>query len=187
MLRSRLEQAGRAPDWRGHSDTESVLASFAEWGVEATLQACVGMFALALWDREARTVTLARDRMGEKPLYYGYSGADFVFASELKALMPIPGFGATLSREALTLFMRHNYIPAPWSIYEGVCKLPPGTYLTLDEAAQRQRNMPEPQVYWSAIDTADRAAAHALRFGSDAEAADALEAVLSEAVAGQML
>lgn len=187
VLRSRLEQAGRAPDWRGHSDTESVLASFAEWGVEATLQACVGMFALALWDREARTVTLARDRMGEKPLYYGYSGADFVFASELKALMPIPGFGATLSREALTLFMRHNYIPAPWSIYEGVCKLPPGTYLTLDEAAQRQRNMPEPQVYWSAIDTADRAAAHALRFGSDAEAADALEAVLSEAVAGQML
>ncbi|MBJ7263120.1 MAG: asparagine synthase (glutamine-hydrolyzing) [Burkholderiaceae bacterium] len=187
LLRTRLEQAGRAPDWRGHSDTESVLASFAEWGVEATLRACVGMFALALWDREARTVTLARDRMGEKPLYYGYSGADFVFASELKALTSIPGFGATLSREALTLFMRHNYIPAPWSIYEGVCKLPPGTYLRLDEAAQRQRNMPEPQAYWSAIDTADRAAAHALQFGSDVEATDALEAVLSEAVAGQML
>src|SRR5690606_15987618 len=124
-LRTPLEQAGLAPDWRGHSETETILACCAGRGGGAALQAAVGMYAIALWDRERRTLTLARDRMGEKPLYYGYTGANFVFASELKGLMPIPGFGRELNRAALASLMRHNYIPAPQSIYQGIHKLPP--------------------------------------------------------------
>ncbi len=186
-LRERLEQAGQAPDWRGHSDTETVLAGFAALGVEATLQAAVGMYAIALWDRQRRTLTLARDRMGEKPLYYGYSGANFVFASELKGLMPIPGFGRELSRAALASLMRHNYIPAPQSIYEGIAKLPPGTWLEISEADMRGRRLAQPRVYWSALQAADQGLQAPRSFGSDAQAADALEALLSQAVGGQML
>src|SRR5690606_32198144 len=186
-LRAQLAQAGQAPDWRGHSDTETVLAGFAALGVEATLQAAVGMYAIALWDRERRTLTLARDRMGEKPLYYGYTGANFVFASELKGLMPIPGFGRELNRAALASLMRHNYIPAPQSIYQGIHKLPPGTWLELAEAELRGARMPAPRTYWSALAMADQGLAAPLSFGSDAQAADALEAVLSQAVGGQMI
>ncbi|HYG42709.1 MAG TPA: asparagine synthase (glutamine-hydrolyzing), partial [Bordetella sp.] len=186
-LRARLEQAGQAPDWRGHSDTETVLAGFAALGVEATLQAAVGMYAVALWDREQRTLTLARDRMGEKPLYYGYTGGNLVFASELKGLMPIPGFGRDLSRPALASLMRHNYIPAPQSIYEGIYKLPPGTWLEISEAEMRNRRVATPRVYWSALQMADQGLRAPRSFGSDAQAADALEALLSQAVGGQML
>ena len=186
-LRARLAQSNLAPDWRGHSDTETVLACLSALGLDATLQACVGMYAFAIWDRAARRLTLARDRMGEKPLYYGFSGRDFVFASELKALMPVPGFGAQLSREALTLLMRHNYIPAPWSIYDGIFKLMPGSTVTLDEDAIRQGDLPAPQVYWSALDVADRALASPLHFESDGAATDALESVLMQAVGDQML
>ncbi|SAI27032.1 asparagine synthase [Bordetella ansorpii] len=186
-MRARLQQMGRAPDWRGHSDTETVLACFAELGVEATLQDAVGMYAIALWDRQSRKLTLARDRMGEKPLYYGYTGGNLAFASELKALMPIPGFGANLNRHALASFMRHNYIPAPQSIYEGIAKLPPGTWLEIDEGMVNRRELPEPRVYWSARQAADQGLANPLSFGSDKEAVDALEQVLGQAVRGQML
>jgi len=186
-LRGKLEARGQAPDWRGHSDTETLLACFAAWGFETTLREAVGMFAIALWDRESHRLSLARDRMGEKPLYYGYSGANLVFASELKALMPIPGFGAELNRNALASFMRHNYIPAPQSIYTGIAKLPPGTWLELDEAALGRRELPEPRVYWSASEAADQGRAAPLSFDNDAQAVDALEQVLGQAVRGQML
>src|SRR5690606_14090931 len=181
-LRAQLAQAGQAPDWRGHSDTETVLAGFAARGVEATLQAAVGMYAIAWWDRERRTLTLARARMGEKPLYYGYTGANFVFASELKGLMPIPGFGRELSRPAIASLMRHNYIPAPQSIYEDIYKLPAGAWLEISEADMRARRVPSPHVYWSALNMADQGLQAPERFDSDAQAADALEAVLSQAV-----
>jgi len=186
-LRARLEQLGQAPQWRGHSDTETVLASFAALGVEATLQAAVGMYAIALWDRERRTLTLARDRMGEKPLYYGYTGANLVFASELKGLMPIPGFGRDLSRAAITSLMRHNYIPSPQSIYEGIYKLPPGTWLEISEADMRGQRVPAHHAYWSALQMADQGVRTRSSFASDAQATDELEAVLSKAVGGQML
>src|SRR5690606_26821725 len=186
-LRAQLAQAGQAPDWRGHSDTETVLAGFAALGVEATLQAAVGMYAIALWDRERRTLTLARDRMGEKPLYYGYTGANFVFASELKGLMPIPGFGRDLNRAAMASLMRHNYIPAPQSIYEGIYKLPPGTWLQLGEAELQGRRLAEPRVYWSALQAADQGLQAPAAYATDAQATDALEAMLSQAVRGQML
>lgn len=186
-LRRRLEQTNLAPDWRGHSDTETMLACLSALGVEATLQASVGMFAIALWDRASQRLTLARDRLGEKPLYYGYTGSNLVFASELKALMPIPGFGTDMSREALTLLMRHNYIPAPWSIYQGIFKLPPGTWVTINVDDTRRRDVPEPATYWSALGAAESASKALLTFGSDAEAADALEAVLAQAVGAQMI
>jgi asparagine synthase (glutamine-hydrolysing) len=123
-----LSQGARGHiSWRGHSDTETLLACFEAWGIEKTLASAVGMFAIALWDRETRTLTLARDRMGEKPLYYGWQGDSFLFGSELKALKAHPAFKADIDRGALALLLRHNYVPAPYSIYEGIYKLPAGT------------------------------------------------------------
>ena len=129
-LRAELAAAGAAPAWRGHSDTETLLAGFEHWGVPGTLQRCVGMFALALWDRHARTLALARDRLGEKPLYCGWVGGRLAFGSELKALRALPGFANPVSRPALGLMLRLGYVPAPLSIYEGLYKLPPGTWLS---------------------------------------------------------
>src|SRR5262245_40279868 len=130
-LRTALEEEGAAPNWRGRSDTETLLAALARWGTRKTLTRLVGMFAFALWDKEGRTLTLARDRMGEKPLYYGWQGNVFLFGSELKALRAHPAFSARVDRGSLCLLLRHNYIPAPWTIYEGIQKLSPGTWLTL--------------------------------------------------------
>ena len=182
QLRAELERAGAAPAWRGHSDTETLLACFEAWGVERTLQASVGMFAIALWDRSERTLTLARDRIGEKPLYYGWQGNTFLFGSELKALRVHPAFNAAIDRGALALLLRHNYIPAPHSIYRGIAKLPPGTWLQL-RAGQRDV---QPQAYWSLAQVAERGMANPFA-GSDAEALDALEQKLGNAVRGQMM
>jgi asparagine synthase (glutamine-hydrolysing) len=186
-LRDALEKESAAPAWRGHSDTEPVLACVAAWGIERTLQACTGMFAMALWDRQERELTLTRDRLGEKPLYVGYVGKNFVFASELKALAGVPGFGAELDRRALSLLVRHNYIPAPYSIYQGISKLAPGTWLTLSEAQCRQGVLPEARAYWSAQQVAGQAREHPLHFNTDEQAVDALESVLTTAVKGQMI
>jgi len=117
--------------WRGYSDTETLLAAVVAVGVEAALKKYIGMFAFALWDRETRSLTLARDRLGEKPLYYGWQGKTFLFGSELKALREHPAFRSEINRDALSLYMRHNCIPAPYSIYQGIYKLLPGTWVTL--------------------------------------------------------
>lgn len=119
--------------WRGHSDTETLLAAFEAWGVETTLSKAVGMFAIALWDREARTLFLARDRFGEKPLYYGWVKGAFVFRSELKALRAYPGFDNAVCRDALTQYLQYMYVPAPRSIYQGIYKLEQGCLLTVKE------------------------------------------------------
>src|SRR5690606_13287104 len=102
--------------FRGRSDTEVLLAALCEWGMARTLERCVGMFAFALWDRERRTLALARDRMGEKPLYYGWQGKAFLFGSELRALRAHPAFEGRVDTAGLTTLMRHNYVPAPRSI-----------------------------------------------------------------------
>ena len=135
-LELRAELPGVA--WRGHSDTETLLAAFEAWGVEETLKKSVGMFAIALWDTQTRTLHLARDRFGEKPLYYGWVGsgsnAAFVFGSELKALRAYPSFSNPVSREALALYMRFTYVPAPHSIYQNIFKLEPGCVLSFNAA-----------------------------------------------------
>jgi asparagine synthase (glutamine-hydrolysing) len=113
-VRRELEACGAAPRWRGHSDTEVALAAVERWGIDGTLQRCNGMFAFALWDRKDRVLHLARDRMGEKPLYYGSVGAAFAFGSELKALRALPGFVGEIDRDAVAFFLRFNYVPAPW-------------------------------------------------------------------------
>lgn len=168
--------------WLGHSDTETLLSAFEQWGVEATLKKSVGMFALALWDRESRTLNLARDRLGEKPLYYGWQNGVLLFGSELKALKIHPAFVGGIDRDALTLFLRHNAIPAPYSIYQGIHKLPPGTFL---QVHARQKGA-QPAAYWSARSVAEIGQRH-LFTGSDAEAMAELERLLSQAVGGQML
>lgn len=179
-LRTELEAAGA--DFRGRSDTEVVLAAMETWGPEPTLGRMVGMFALALWDRQSRRLLLARDRMGEKPLYHGWQGDAFLFGSEPAALARHPKFRGEIDRDALCLFLRHNYVPAPFSIYRGIHKLPPGTYLWVDPAAPGAA--PEPVPYWSLTAIAEAGAAAPFA-GGDAEAQDALEALLREVLRGQ--
>lgn len=182
-LRARLTGSPSGPDWLGDSDTETLLAGFESWGFEATLKACVGMFAIALWDREQRELWLARDRFGEKPLYYGFQGRSFLFGSELRALTSHPSFERTIDRDAVALFMRHNYVPAPYSVWKGIRKLPPGTWLRVrgdDERAGK------PTPYWSLARIATRGK-RAQETWNDVDATDALERVLSDAVAGQMI
>ena len=181
-LRRELDAAGTAPPWRGHSDTETLLACIEAWGVEVTLKRSVGMFAFALWDRQARTLVLARDRAGEKPLYYGWQGEVFLFGSELKALRAHPAFNPAVDPGALALLLRHNYIPAPYSIHRGIAKLPPGTWL---ELRQGERDA-EPRAYWSLAEVAERGIADPFT-GSDAEAVDELARLMGKAVAGQQV
>lgn len=185
-LRAELEKAGAAPQWRGHSDTETLLAGFDAWGIEPTLIRAVGMFAFALWDREKRVLTLGRDRLGEKPLYYGWQGSGaaraFLFGSELKALHAHPAFEKRIDRDALCLYMRHNNVPGGHSIYQGVHKLLPGHLLEVSLQA------PEPVIrqYWSGAEVALRGVQQPFG-GSPEEAVDALEALLRGAVWQQMM
>lgn len=186
QLRRALEAASMAPAWRGHSDTETLLAGFSAWGIRATIERCVGMFAIAVWDRETRCLTLSRDRIGEKPLYYGWMGtgdkAQFLFGSELKALKAHPSFDAEIDRGALALLMRHSYIPAPHSIYKGIQKLMPGTLLTVSLAERT----PVEAAYWSLAQAAVAGVANPYE-GTDTEAVGALEKVLLTAIERQMV
>ncbi|PYM12373.1 MAG: asparagine synthase (glutamine-hydrolyzing), partial [Verrucomicrobia bacterium] len=181
-LRSDLEKSGHT--FRGHSDTEVMLAAISQWGLEAALKRFVGMFAFALWDRQERTLHLARDRMGEKPLYYGWSGAAFLFGSELKALRAHPLWQGEIDRDALALFLRHNYIPAPRSIYRGIFKLTPGTVLSLSTTSAKPGTLPSPVPFWSMKTVAEAGESFA---GTESEAVDSLEKLLKRAVAQQMV
>ena len=185
-LRAELERLGRGAAWRGTSDTEVMLAAFEAWGVHAALERLGGMFALAVYDRDERTVHLARDRMGEKPLYYGWSGESFLFASQLKAFGAHPAWKPSIDRDALALFTRHGYIPAPYSIYEGVKKLPAASLLSIPLARLRDRWMGDPTPYWSLDDAVAKGKAHPFA-GSDADAISALEALLGDAVRREMV
>lgn len=181
-LRDELGASDSAVEWRGHSDTETLLVCIQAWGLEKALRACVGMFALALWDRDDQCLSLARDRLGEKPLYYGWQGSTFLFGSELKALRAHPAFNAQVDRDALALLLRHNYIPAPHSIYEGIRKLPPASFLQLRHGERDA----SPVQYWSLESVSEQGESEPFA-GSDADALDGLEQRLSAAVRGQML
>ena len=188
-----------AMGWRGHSDTETLLAGFEAWGVEATLQKMVGMFALALWDTQSNTLTLVRDRFGEKPLYYGWVGsgstAAFVFGSELKALRACPGFANPVCREALALYMRFSYVPAPHSIYQNIFKLEPGCMLSFSggvpvapDAVPRQPATPSGVVlhrWWRLSDAVSTGKQNPITH--EADALQALEQCLQDAVQLQSL
>jgi asparagine synthase (glutamine-hydrolysing) len=140
--------------WRGRSDTEVMLAAFDTWGVEAAVCRFVGMFAFAVWDTKQRALYLVRDRVGVKPLYYGRCGKYFLFGSELKAMLASPVFAADIDRGAVALLARHNYVPAPYSIYRGIRKLMPGTILCVKEGFP----LGEPKPFWSARDVAEAGA-----------------------------
>lgn len=186
QLRAELERTGlqRSP-WRGHSDTETLLAAIETWGLEAALQRCRGMLALALVDREAQLLHLARDRFGEKPLYYGLHGGTFRFGSELCAFTADPSFPRELDRRAVDQLLRLSYIPAPHSIYAGVFKLPPGHRLSIPLSQASLQELPAPQPWWRLH--------HALATGLDEPfeeppvALVALEQSLQDAIAEQSL
>jgi asparagine synthase (glutamine-hydrolysing) len=181
-VRRVLEQRGHR--FRGHSDTEVLLAAIAEWGIEQALLRLHGMFALALWDGHARRLILARDRVGKKPLYYGWCGDAFLFASELKALHRHPAFAAEIDRDALGLLVQHGWIPGPHSIYRGIRKLPPGALLSV--GAEDGRAEPVVHTWWSAAEVA-QAGERAPFAGTFEEAVAALDSVLGEAVRARMI
>jgi asparagine synthase (glutamine-hydrolysing) len=197
-IRSELDALSLAPPggWRGHSDTETLLEAVQNWGLEATLKRCVGMFAFGVWDRDRKTLSLVRDRFGEKPLYYGWVGRDFVFASELKAVRCHPRFNGEIDRRALDLFTRRNYIPAPLSIYRRLYKLEPGHILELTaEGACAPRDDP-PQsgveaggvrlsAYWSYRDTILAGLANPI--SNEPQALEELDLALSNAIRGQSI
>jgi asparagine synthase (glutamine-hydrolysing) len=168
--------------WRGQSDTEVMLAAFEAWGIEKALAAFNGMFAFAVWDKKENTLTLARDRMGEKPLYYGWVGDSFVFGSELKAFRDIAGWAPPINRDAINLLMRFSYIPAPHSIYQGINKLMPATYLTL-KAGQKELT---PVAYWS-FEAMVEACSNNRITCSVEEAADELDTRMRFAVSQRMM
>lgn len=186
LLRRELDAQHGAGRWNSHSDTEVLLAGFDTWGIRGTVERAVGMFAFALWDRHSRSLTLGRDRLGEKPLYYGWQGkgdeAVFLFGSELKALRAHPGFEGTLNRAAISLMLRHSYIPAPLSIYEGISKLEAGTLLTVTLERPDARG----EIYWSGQAVAARGA-EAPFSGTPEQAVDRLELLLHQAVGQQMV
>ena len=165
--------------WRGHSDTEVLVEHIARYGVEAALKAAKGMFAFGCWDAHESELWLARDRFGEKPLYYGQHRGDLLFASELKALRAVPGFSPDIDRRALTEYFRWTNVPSPLTIYEGVRKLPPAHFIRIGE----QSSVTEPQPYWSAIDVAETVKA----LPSGVDAVDSLGESLDHSVEAQML
>lgn len=183
ILKKRLldEVPQYASKFRGHSDTEVMLACIEHWGLEKAVQQFIGMFAFALWDKRERVLYLVRDRMGEKPLYYGWSNEVFLFGSELKSLVAYPNFRKDINREALTLYLRHNYIPSPYSIYNNIFKLNPGCILKLDT----KNNQITINPYWSILEVVIQGIASP--FTSEQEAITELEHLLKDSVKQQML
>jgi len=176
-----LDKSGLLPVLRGSSDTEILLAAIVVWGLELTLQRCTGMFAFALWDRQEQSLCLARDRFGEKPLYYGRVGSTFLFGSELKALCAHPGFRASIDREALAMFMRYSYISAPESIYNDIHKLHPGYILRADLVGGNDSLIP----FWS---SAKRViSCHNKLLGDEKDVLVGLDDLLGTVVAKQMV
>jgi asparagine synthase (glutamine-hydrolysing) len=177
-----LLQAGHY--FQGGSDTEVMLAAFTEWGVESAVQKFTGMFAFSLWDSHKQVLYLGRDRIGEKPLYYGKINDTFVFASELKALKSYPGWQGKINREALGLFFKYNYVPTPHTIYQGIFKLLPGTILTIDQSNFHANYSPNP--YWSLSKVADDGVNRPF-IGTVEDAVDQLDNLLKNTISQQML
>lgn len=185
-LRVELEQAGCT--FTGHSDTEVLLAAVAHWGLESALQRFNGMFAFALWDKQLHTLFLARDRVGKKPLYFGWTNTGLVFASELKALCCHASFEARINPASVALYLRHNYIPAPYSIYHGISKLTPGSYLAITQSDLRQQSDLQTRVrpFWDPLKVALDCINHPFD-GSFESASLELESLLQTSVERRMI
>jgi asparagine synthase (glutamine-hydrolysing) len=178
-LRAELEQKGHS--FRGHSDTEVMVEGFSAWGVRGTVERLIGMFAFAVFDKATRMLTLGRDRLGIKPLYWGHAGGRVVFASELKALAALPEFAPAIDRQALGAYLCTGYVPAPSSIYQDISKLEPGMLLHIAEDGRTSG-----ESYWLLLDEAERGQAAPLRL-DETQARDELEALLTDAVTRRMV
>jgi asparagine synthase (glutamine-hydrolysing) len=181
-IRNVLEEKGYKVNWKGHSDTETLLASIDYLGIEETLKSAIGMFAFALWDKEKNILTLGRDRLGEKPLYYGWQGDTFLFGSELKAIRKHPSFIGEIDRGSLALMMRHGYVPSPFSIYKGIFKLNPGNLLYLS----LENKEPKKIIYWSGKDIIEKGSRNKY-IGNKSDAVNELDLLLKDAVYKQMI
>ena len=179
-IRLELESISKR-NWLGHSDTETLLASIEEWGIENTLSKVKGMFAIALWDKNSKNLYLSCDRIGEKPLYYGWVNEQFVFASELKSIKQFPAFNNKIDKNSLAIFLRFNSIPAPYSIYENIYKLEPGQIAKINSTSKEI----EKSSFWS-IEEAYKNAKMNKFIGTSKEAVDKLEHLLLNAVSSQM-
>ena len=184
-IRKELESV-MSVDWSGHLDTEVILAAFEAWGIEHSVKRFIGMFAIALWDREERCLHLIRDRVGEKPLYYGWVENTFLFGSELKALRAHPAWSDDINHDALALFLRHNYIPTPYSIYTGIKKLIPGTILTIHPGKDITGYVPDPQTYWSLKEIVIQGMKNPY-IGDEKNAVEQLDSLLRNSVRQQMV
>jgi len=181
-LRTELESLGA--DFRGHSDTEVILAAVETWGLGAALNRFNGMFAFALWDRRERELHLVRDRLGIKPLYYGKVGKSLVFGSDVASFREFPGFTGDIDRSALCLYLRHTYVPAPWCIHEGIKKLLPGHRLVIKLPAAG--DLPSSQPWWTAREAVANGFENSFT-GTATEAVDGLEEILADAVRSRMV
>ena len=181
-MRNDLEKNGF--QFRGHSDTEVLLGAITEWGLEKTLKQLIGMFAIALWDRKQESLTLVRDPVGKKPLYYGWCRDTFLFGSELKALRAHPEFDAPIDPNTLGLFIKYSWVPSPFCIYQGLRKLPPGHLITIDSKSRLENVIPHS--FWSARAVAEQGE-HTPFAGSLEEATDELEKLLQTTVRSRMI
>lgn len=181
-LALRNELSSKNIQWRGHSDTETLLAGFDVWGIKETIKKSIGMFALAVWDKQSLELTLIRDRLGEKPLYYGWQGDSFLFGSELKALKKHPDFKSVIDRDSLALMMRHMCIPAPYSIYKNIAKLDAGCMLTVSLSFKE----PKIDCYWSGAKIAEQGVASPYQ-GDEKSVVNDLETLLLDSVCQQMM
>ena len=180
-LRKELETKGGNFNWQGSSDTETLLAALRHWGLEKTLKKLNGMFAFAMWDNIEKKLYIARDRMGEKPLYYGRNGGTFLFGSELKSFKTHPKWRSEINRDALTLYMRLNYIPSPFSIYKGINKLPPAHFVVIKNGGD---TISKPKCYWNLKEIAEKGSAN-LKQNAE-QSIDELNILLSSSVKAQM-
>lgn len=186
-LRIELMSADKdCADWQGTSDTETFLAALEQWGFDVAIKRLVGMFSLAVWDRATQKLYLARDRMGEKPIYYGWQNGVFLFASELKALKCHPAFEGQINRQAVSLQMQYSYIPDPYSIYTNIYKLNPGHYIALNATELAGAHEPiSSKSYWSYNDALQKGISEPFS-GSDEQAVEELENLLKASVERQM-
>ena len=189
-IRKKIEKKFALKKWQGSSDTETLLEAIEVFGFEQTLKEIVGMFAFVIWDKKLRNLILARDRMGEKPLYFGWQGqgdnAVFLFGSELKALKAHPGFKGEVNRDALALLLRHNCIPAPYSIYKDIKKLLPGHFLKLNEADLRSALLPNSKQFWSLTDIAQSGVKNPILKNSQSTISE-LDKLLRQSIKQQMV